>query len=47
MILIVQLPDPQRTHFMWGLSKDFGLAGFRMGFIHSYNKVETKSRLES
>ena len=23
---------------MWGPSKDFGLAGFRMGFIHSYSK---------
>ena len=23
---------------MWGLSKDFGLAGFRMGFIHSHSK---------
>jgi len=33
-----ELPDPDRTHFMWGLSKDFGLAGFRIGFIHSYNK---------
>jgi len=33
-----ELPDPERTHFMWGLSKDFGLAGFRLGFIHSYNR---------
>jgi len=33
-----RLPDPERTHFMWGMSKDFGLAGFRMGFIHSYNE---------
>ena len=33
-----QLPDPERTHWMWGMSKDFGLAGFRVGFIHSYNK---------
>eukprot|EP00092_Neocalanus_flemingeri_P016038 GFUD01017358.1.p1 GENE.GFUD01017358.1~~GFUD01017358.1.p1 ORF type:complete len:423 (+),score=120.19 GFUD01017358.1:70-1338(+) len=32
-----KLPDPERTHFMWGMSKDFGLAGFRMGFIHTYN----------
>ena len=34
----LQLPDPSRTHVLWGLSKDFGLAGFRMGFIHSHNK---------
>ena len=33
----LQLPDPERTHFLWGLSKDFGLAGLRMGFVHSYN----------
>ena len=24
---------------MWGLSKDFGLAGFRMAFIHTFSKV--------
>ena len=24
---------------MWGFSKDFGLAGFRLGLIHSYNQV--------
>ena len=36
-LLTVQLPDPERTHMMWGFSKDFGLAGFRMGFIHSYS----------
>ena len=32
-----QVPDPARTHVLWGLSKDFGLAGFRVGFIHSHN----------
>ena len=32
-----QLPDPDRTIFMWGLSKDLGLAGFRIGFLHSYS----------
>ena len=36
--ILIQLPDPDRTHFLWGMSKDFGLAGFRMGFIHSYSK---------
>ena len=38
-----QLPDPQRTHFLWGLSKDLGLAEFRMGFIHTYNTVSGTS----
>ncbi|XP_070568307.1 1-aminocyclopropane-1-carboxylate synthase-like protein 1 [Ptychodera flava] len=31
------LPDPQRTHLIWGFSKDFGLAGFRCGVLHSKN----------
>ena len=30
------LPDPERTHFVWSLSKDFALSGFRMGLVHSY-----------
>jgi len=32
------LPDPQRTHFLWGFSKDFGLASFRFGVLHTLNK---------
>ncbi len=32
------LPDPQRVHFVWGLSKDFGLASFRFGVVHSLNQ---------
>merc|ERR1719350_491095 len=32
-IPIGEVPDPARTHVLWGLSKDFGLAGFRTGFI--------------
>ena len=31
------LPDPQRTHFLWGMSKDFGLASFRFGVLHTLN----------
>ena len=31
-----KLPDPERTHFVWSLSKDFALSGFRMGLVHSY-----------
>ncbi|CAE1283617.1 unnamed protein product [Acanthosepion pharaonis] len=30
--------DPEKTHFMWGLSKDIGLAGFRCGVLHTTNK---------
>jgi aspartate/methionine/tyrosine aminotransferase len=29
--------DPSRTHFMWGMSKDLGIAGFRFGVIHTKN----------
>ena len=32
------VPDPQRTHFLWGFSKDFGLASFRFGVLHTFNK---------
>ena len=32
-----QLPDAERTHVLWGLSKDLGLAGLRLGFLHSYS----------
>ncbi|XP_076064845.1 putative inactive 1-aminocyclopropane-1-carboxylate synthase-like protein 2 isoform X2 [Oratosquilla oratoria] len=29
------VPDPERTHFIWAMSKDFALAGFRTGVIHT------------
>lgn len=32
-----------RTHFLWGLSKDFGLASFRFGVLHSLNSEVIKS----
>ena len=38
---VLSLPtmlDPQRTHFMWGMSKDLGIAGFRFGVIHTRNQ---------
>ncbi|XP_030620942.1 1-aminocyclopropane-1-carboxylate synthase-like protein 1 isoform X2 [Chanos chanos] len=33
-----RLPDAQRTHVLWGLSKDFALAGVRAGFVYSENR---------
>ena len=33
-----EVPDPQRTHFLWGMSKDFGIASFRYGVLHTLNK---------
>ncbi|XP_006896835.1 PREDICTED: probable inactive 1-aminocyclopropane-1-carboxylate synthase-like protein 2 [Elephantulus edwardii] len=32
------LPDPQRTHVIWGTSKDFGISGFRFGALYTHNK---------
>ncbi|XP_067418306.1 1-aminocyclopropane-1-carboxylate synthase-like protein 1 [Emydura macquarii macquarii] len=29
------LPDPERTHFMWGFSKDFGMCGVRVGVLYT------------
>ncbi|XP_064169946.1 1-aminocyclopropane-1-carboxylate synthase-like protein 1 isoform X2 [Anguilla rostrata] len=33
-----RLPDVQRTHVMWGMSKDFAAAGLRMGVVYSQNQ---------
>nr|XP_019935006.1 PREDICTED: 1-aminocyclopropane-1-carboxylate synthase-like protein 1 isoform X3 [Paralichthys olivaceus] len=43
------LPDPQRTHVMWGLSKDFAMSGVRLGTLHSENRdlVEALAQLGS
>lgn len=38
VLSIKNVPDPQKTHFLWGLSKDFGVASFRFGVLHTYNK---------
>ncbi|XP_045664730.1 probable inactive 1-aminocyclopropane-1-carboxylate synthase-like protein 2 [Ursus americanus] len=32
------LPDPNRTHVIWGTSKDFGISGFRFGVLYTQNK---------
>ncbi|XP_063594441.1 1-aminocyclopropane-1-carboxylate synthase-like protein 1 [Penaeus indicus] len=34
-VLSLPHPDPERTHVLWGLSKDFGLAGLRVGVVVS------------
>ncbi|XP_036391259.1 1-aminocyclopropane-1-carboxylate synthase-like protein 1 [Megalops cyprinoides] len=33
-----RLPDPQRTHVLWGISKDFAAAGLRLGTVYSENQ---------
>ncbi|XP_076310605.1 1-aminocyclopropane-1-carboxylate synthase-like protein 1 isoform X2 [Tachypleus tridentatus] len=35
--LTLPVPDPERTHVLYGLSKDFALAGFRVGVIYTRN----------
>ncbi|KAK2117833.1 hypothetical protein P7K49_004720 [Saguinus oedipus] len=32
------LPDRNRTHVIWGTSKDFGISGFRFGVLYTHNK---------
>ena len=43
VLSIKDLPDRERTHFIWGLSKDFGLAQFRFGVIYSWNEKLIKA----
>nr|XP_006819586.1 PREDICTED: 1-aminocyclopropane-1-carboxylate synthase-like protein 1-like [Saccoglossus kowalevskii] len=31
------LPDPQRTHVIWGFSKDFSMSGMRCGAVYTWN----------
>ncbi|XP_072047561.1 1-aminocyclopropane-1-carboxylate synthase-like protein 1 [Amphiura filiformis] len=31
------IPDPMRTHFIWGFSKDFGMSGMRAAMIYTWN----------
>ncbi|XP_029379261.1 1-aminocyclopropane-1-carboxylate synthase-like protein 1 isoform X2 [Echeneis naucrates] len=38
VLSVDSLPDPQRTHVMWGLSKDFALSGIRVGTLYTENK---------
>ena len=38
MLAFENIPDPEMTHFIWGMSKDFGIASFRFGVLHTWNK---------
>ncbi|KAH0620776.1 hypothetical protein JD844_021533 [Phrynosoma platyrhinos] len=33
-----RLPDPQRTHIMWGTTKDFAISGIRFGTLYTLNQ---------
>ncbi|KAM4733690.1 1-aminocyclopropane-1-carboxylate synthase-like protein 1 isoform 3-T3 [Anableps anableps] len=49
VLSIESLPDPQRTHVMWGMSKDFAMAGIRIGTLYTVNTdlVEALAQLGS
>ncbi|XP_069479420.1 1-aminocyclopropane-1-carboxylate synthase-like protein 1 isoform X2 [Ambystoma mexicanum] len=38
ILSIEKLPDPMRTHVMWGIGKDFAVSGIRFGTLYSQNK---------
>ncbi|XP_077372067.1 1-aminocyclopropane-1-carboxylate synthase-like protein 1 isoform X2 [Festucalex cinctus] len=49
VLSLESLPDPQRTHIMWGLTKDFAMAGNRIGTLYTENQdlVEALAKLGS
>ncbi|KAL1786187.1 exostosin-2 isoform X1 [Sigmodon hispidus] len=38
VLSIKDLPDPNKTHMIWGPSKDFGISGFRFGVLYTHSK---------
>uniref|UniRef100_A0A8C3YUE1 1-aminocyclopropane-1-carboxylate synthase homolog (inactive) like n=1 Tax=Catagonus wagneri TaxID=51154 RepID=A0A8C3YUE1_9CETA len=38
VLSIESLPDPGKTHVIWGTSKGFGLSGFCFGALYTYNR---------
>ncbi|XP_044280829.1 1-aminocyclopropane-1-carboxylate synthase-like protein 1 [Varanus komodoensis] len=43
ILSLQSLPDPDRTHFMWGFSKDFGMCGIRVGVLYTRNCMIRKA----
>ncbi|KFM73436.1 1-aminocyclopropane-1-carboxylate synthase-like protein 1, partial [Stegodyphus mimosarum] len=41
-----EIPDPDRTHVLYGLSKDFGVAGLRIGVIYTQCKELQKCLMQ-
>jgi len=37
------IPDPERTHFVWSMSKDFGMSGFRFGVVYTHSSAVAKA----
>nr|XP_013216061.2 1-aminocyclopropane-1-carboxylate synthase-like protein 1 [Ictidomys tridecemlineatus] len=38
VLSLERLPDPQRTHVLWGMSKDFGMSGLHVGTLYTENQ---------
>uniref|UniRef100_UPI0037E839FD 1-aminocyclopropane-1-carboxylate synthase-like protein 1 n=1 Tax=Semicossyphus pulcher TaxID=241346 RepID=UPI0037E839FD len=38
VLSLESLPDPQRTHVLWGMSKDFAMSGIRVGTLYTENR---------
>ncbi|XP_066525560.1 1-aminocyclopropane-1-carboxylate synthase-like protein 1 [Hoplias malabaricus] len=38
VLSLERIPDAQRTHVMWGISKDLAMAGMRVGTVYSENR---------
>uniref|UniRef100_A0A8C3B212 Aminotransferase class I/classII large domain-containing protein n=1 Tax=Cyclopterus lumpus TaxID=8103 RepID=A0A8C3B212_CYCLU len=49
VLSVDSLPDAQRTHVMWGMSKDFAMAGTRLGTLYTENNdlLEAMAQLGS
>ncbi|XP_077980146.1 1-aminocyclopropane-1-carboxylate synthase-like protein 1 [Glandiceps talaboti] len=43
VLSLEDLPDPERTHVIWGFSKDFCMCGLRCGVLHSLNSEVHKA----
>ncbi len=42
-MLSMDVPDPQKTHFVWSVSKDLALNGLRLGVFVSQNPMVVKA----
>ncbi|MGH0122961.1 UNVERIFIED_CONTAM: hypothetical protein FKN15_077615, partial [Acipenser sinensis] len=38
-----RLPDPERTHIIWGFSKDFAMCGVRVGTVYTQSQEVRKA----
>ncbi|XP_078658306.1 1-aminocyclopropane-1-carboxylate synthase-like protein 1 isoform X4 [Branchiostoma floridae x Branchiostoma belcheri] len=43
VLSLPNIPDPQRTHMVWGFAKDFCMSGMRCGVLYSENEAVNKA----